>query len=64
MKLVLVVGANGFLGSTLVNKLIEERFDVVAVYNSSFDSINKKAKIINKYEFFVWDVELVTILYL
>ena len=46
MRLVLVVGANGFLGSTLVNKLIEEKFDVVAVYNSSFDSINKKAKII------------------
>ncbi len=64
MRLVLVVGANGFLGSTLVNKLIEEKFDVVAVYNSSFDLINKKAKIITKDELFGSDIEPDTIFYL
>lgn len=64
MKLVLVVGANGFLGSTLVNKLIDQKLDVVAVYNSSFDKINQKAKIITKDELFGSEIQPDTIFYL
>lgn len=64
MKLVLVVGANGFLGSTLVNKLLDKKYEVVAIYNSSFDKINKKAKIITKDELFHSDIQPDTVFYL
>ena len=45
MKIAVVVGANGFLGSALVDKLIANDFEVVAVYNTATDKINKKAKL-------------------
>lgn len=43
---VLVIGANGFLGSNLVNKLIEHKHQVIAVYNQNKNKINKQAKFI------------------
>lgn len=46
MKLSIVVGANGFLGGNLVNKLLQNDNGVIAVYNSNYESINKKAKIV------------------
>ncbi|RTZ00882.1 NAD(P)-dependent oxidoreductase [Flavobacterium sp. RSP49] len=46
MTLAVVVGANGFLGSSIVKKLIDENVEVLAVYNKRFDSIDKKAKLI------------------
>lgn len=52
MELSIVVGANGFLGRNLVNKLIENNQEVVAVYNSNFDSINKNATIVSLKEVF------------
>jgi UDP-glucose 4-epimerase len=64
MKLVLVVGANGFLGSALVDKLISQECEVVAVYNSSFDKINKKAKIFTKEELFDSNIQPDTLFYL
>jgi len=53
----LVIGANGFLGSALVEKLLNLNFEVVAVYNSNFDKINKKAKILTKNELFSTDIQ-------
>jgi len=47
MRSSLVVGANGFLGSALVNKLISLNENVVAVYNSNYASINKKSILIS-----------------
>ena len=46
----LVVGANGFLGSALVNELISLNIKVLAVYNSNYESINKKATLIQSNE--------------
>lgn len=56
MKIALVIGANGFLGSALVDKLLNLNFEVVAVYNSNFDKINKKATILTKDEFFASEI--------
>lgn len=64
MKLILVVGANGFLGSALVDKLLSQEYEVVAVYNSSFDKINKKAKILTKEELFDSNIQPDTVFYL
>lgn len=50
MKVAAVVGANGFLGSALVEKLIAKNFEVAAVYNSATDKINKKAKLFTNEE--------------
>lgn len=47
MDLAVVVGANGFLGSSIVKKLISENVEVLAVYNKRLDCIDKKAKLIN-----------------
>lgn len=52
MELSIVVGANGFLGSSLVNKLIENNQEVFAVYNSNYVSINKNATIVSLKEVF------------
>jgi len=38
-----VIGANGFLGSALVNQMLIEGIDVLAVYNRKKENINKKA---------------------
>lgn len=52
MKTAIVVGANGFLGSALVNKLINNKMNVVAVYNNNKDRINKHANIVTAIELF------------
>lgn len=52
MEVSIVVGANGFLGSSLVNKLIDNHQEVIAVYNSNFESINKNATIVTLKEVF------------
>ncbi|MGL2966861.1 NAD-dependent epimerase/dehydratase family protein [Flavobacterium sp. XGLA_31] len=46
MKTAVVVGANGFLGSALVNELIAKDFEVTAVYHSATDKINPKAQLL------------------
>jgi UDP-glucose 4-epimerase len=45
MKTAVVVGGNGFLGSALVNKLLHQDFEVIAVYHANHDKINPKAKL-------------------
>lgn len=50
MKTAVVVGANGFLGSALVNKLLNEDFEVIAVYHANHDKINLKAKLFTNEE--------------
>ncbi len=52
MKTAIVVGANGFLGSALVNALIFESINVVAVYHSNKNNINPKAQAITTNELF------------
>jgi UDP-glucose 4-epimerase len=52
MELAVVVGANGFLGSAIVKKLIDENIEVIAVYNKRFDSIDKNAKLITTEDLF------------
>lgn len=64
MKLVLVVGANGFLGSALVNKLLSLDCEVIAIYNTSFDKINKKARIHTTKELFDLNIQPDTVFYL
>ncbi|WP_162126236.1 NAD-dependent epimerase/dehydratase family protein [Flavobacterium phycosphaerae] len=50
MKTAVVVGANGFLGSALVNTLLNQDFEVIAVYNANHDKINHKAKLVTNAE--------------
>ncbi|WP_226063983.1 NAD-dependent epimerase/dehydratase family protein [Kaistella polysaccharea] len=50
MKNAVVVGANGFIGSVIVNKLIERGLKVYAVYNTNIDRINLKATVITNEE--------------
>ena len=64
MKTALVVGANGFLGCALVDKLLSHNFKVAAIYNSSFDKINKEAKILTKSELFESEIQPDFIYYL
>lgn len=47
MKTSIVIGANGFLGSALVNKLVETDEKVVAVYHSKIDKIHEKAELVS-----------------
>jgi nucleoside-diphosphate-sugar epimerase len=51
MKTSVVVGANGFLGSALVKKLISEGQKVIAVYNLHFNNIDVRANILSNEEF-------------
>jgi len=51
MKIAAVVGANGFLGCALVDRLVLLEFEVIAVYNNNRDRINKKAKLYTNEEF-------------
>jgi UDP-glucose 4-epimerase len=44
MDVAVVVGANGFLGSRLVNMLFEKQFQVIAVYNYSYQRINERVQ--------------------
>lgn len=57
MELSIVVGANGFLGSSLVNKLIENNQEVVAVYNTNHEAINKNATIVTLKEVFKLSID-------
>jgi nucleoside-diphosphate-sugar epimerase len=51
MKTAAVIGANGFLGSCLVKKLISEDLNIIAVYNVNSDNILPNVKAIYKEEF-------------
>jgi len=51
MKTAAVIGANGFLGSNLVKKLISEDLNIIAVYNVNSDNILPNVKGIYKEEF-------------
>lgn len=64
MKTAVVIGANGFLGSALVEKLIAGGFEVAAVYNSAKDKINKKAKLFTNEELLVSSIKPDYIFYL
>jgi UDP-glucose 4-epimerase len=64
MKTAVVVGANGFLGSALVDKLLSQNYNVVAIYNSSFDKINKLATIYTKAQLFQSEIQPDYIFYL
>jgi UDP-glucose 4-epimerase len=50
MKTAVVVGANGFLGSALVNELLNGDFEVIAVYHANHDKINPKATLFTNEE--------------
>lgn len=56
MKLAIVVGANGFLGSSLVKRLLNEDIEVLAVYNKHFNFIDEKAKLITSEDLFDSDI--------
>jgi nucleoside-diphosphate-sugar epimerase len=64
MKTAVVVGANGFLGSALVDKLLSQNYNVIAIYNSSFDKINKLATIYTKAQLFESEIQPDYIYYL
>ncbi|TXT30424.1 MAG: nad-dependent epimerase/dehydratase [Chitinophagaceae bacterium] len=51
MKTAVVIGANGFLGSALVKKLISENQKVIAVYNLHYDNVDSRAIVLNNEEF-------------
>lgn len=51
MPIAVVVGANGFLGSGIVDELINRNIEVIAVYNTQFGNINKLAKLISNEPF-------------
>lgn len=52
MKTAVVIGANGFLGSRLVKKLLSENLNIIAVYNLNNSSISPLVKTVHKEEFF------------
>jgi UDP-glucose 4-epimerase len=61
MKTAAVIGANGFLGSCLVKKLISEDLNIIAVYNINNDNIFPNIKSIHKEEFLetTYDVDFI-----
>lgn len=63
MNSAVVVGANGFLGSAIVNELINRNIEVFAVYNIHFDKINQLAKLINHEELLASDLRPDVIFY-
>lgn len=52
MKTAVVIGANGFLGSRLVKKLLEEYLNIIAVYNFNNSNIIPLVKTMHKDAFF------------
>lgn len=57
MKRVIVTGANGFIGSSLIKKLIKKRIEVVAVDISFLNSKLPQCELIKKIEVGLDDVE-------
>ena len=51
MKKAAIIGANGFLGSALVKRLLSESIEVIAVYNNNFENIDCRATAIKKIDF-------------
>lgn len=51
MPIAVVVGANGFLGSEIVNELINQEMEVIAVYKTKSANINRLAKLISNESF-------------
>ena len=58
MNISVVVGANGFLGSALVKKLISEGQKVIAVYNLHCNNIDNRALILSNEEFLNFSFEI------
>jgi UDP-glucose 4-epimerase len=52
MKTAVVIGANGFLGSRLVKKLLAENINIIAVYNLNNSNISPLVKTVQKEVFF------------
>ena len=48
MKKAVIIGANGFLGSSLVKRLLSENLEVIAIYNNNYENIDNRAIIIKK----------------
>lgn len=64
MKTAVVVGANGFLGSALVNELVQQDFEVIAVYHTNHDKVNGKAKLFTNDEILASNITPEYIFYL
>lgn len=47
MKEIAVIGANGFLGSSLTSFLLDNNYKVIAVYNNSTDNIDLRANLVS-----------------
>ena len=59
-----VIGANGFLGKALVEKLLELEYNVLAVYNFEYDSIPSRATKLSIQDFQSYTFEIETIFFL
>lgn len=57
MKSVIVTGANGFLGSTLINRLVEEGIKVLAIDVSFISSHLPESTLIKTIETFITDLD-------
>jgi len=57
MRNIVVVGANGFLGSALVRKFLDLDVHVTAVYNQKKDNIDERAIIVTPSELLTSDAE-------
>lgn len=55
MKRVIVTGANGFLGSTLIKKLVEDNIEVLAIDVSFSQSNLPNSELVTKIETFITD---------
>lgn len=64
MKSAVVVGANGFIGSALVDELLARDFEVTAVYNSNLDKINSRAQTLKSGELLQSNIQPDYIFYL
>ncbi len=61
---VAVIGANGFLGKALIDKLLELEYNILAVYNSEFNNISNKVTQLSIQEFQLYTCEIETIFFL
>ena len=57
MRNVIVTGANGFLGSTLIKKLVDSKIKVLAIDVSFSPSHLPETELVNKLETFITGVE-------